>query len=173
MPDPRDEAYGRVTNPERYAVVLDAARELVAELVRDFDVDVITGGDADPMFVARTARVVADDVVRLVPRADGAGGVTFAFTDFPAVITRAGQWRIVAYPHCGCDACDEDPVEVIEQLRNDIEALTAGRVSERWDGTGLHTAVTYAGGFSQSGWSLVEQDRELFGVPREYNWAPW
>src|SRR4051794_30351497 len=117
MLDPPEEAYGRVTNPERYAAVLDAAHDLVTELVRDFDVDVITGGDADPLFVARTQRVDVEDVVRLVPRAEGAGPVTFAFTTFPAVLARAGQWRINAYPHCGCDACDEDPADAIAQLR--------------------------------------------------------
>src|SRR5204862_2278023 len=135
MSGPPRETYGRVTNPERYAIVLGAARALIAELVREFDVDVTTGREADPAFVARTRGALHGDVIRLVPRADGAAPVTFLFTDFPAVLARAGEWRINAYPHCGCDACDADPAYVVTELRNDIEAVTGGRVSENWDGT--------------------------------------
>lgn len=35
---PEEDAYGRVTNPERYQVVADAAVALISKLVQAFDV---------------------------------------------------------------------------------------------------------------------------------------
>jgi hypothetical protein len=125
------------------------------------------------MLIERTPGVVIDDVVRLVPRSHGAAPLTVAFTNFPAVLVRAGQWGVGAYPRCGCDACDEDPAWVIEELRRDVDALTAGRVVEKWDGTRLTTTTAYADGGSSSGWTLIDRDRDLYGEPREYAWLPW
>lgn len=79
-----------------------------------------------------------------------------------------------AYPSCGCDACDEDPVDIVSELRRDIDDLVAGRVTEEWDGERLHFASTHAQGLQSSGWTLVERSRRAaYGEPRRYAWAPW
>jgi len=173
VPEPPEEAYGRVTNPERYEAVQAAAASLIRELVASFDVEVLRGLDADPVFVQRWSNIVPGSVVRLVPRARNAAAVTFAFTTLPGVILRIGQWRIATYPRCGCDACDEHPDEVIEQLRNDIDAVTAGGLAEAWDGTRLHVSTAYSDGSTSRGWSLVEVDQHLYGDPAEHTWGPW
>ena len=62
---------------------------------------------------------------------------------------------------------------MIEQLRGDIDAVTAGGLIERWDGVRLHTAIVHSGRSTERGWTLVEQDRSLYGSPREYVWQAW
>src|SRR2546421_235902 len=66
MPDrwgpdgPPPEAYSRVTNPERFAPVVEAADVLVATLLRDYDVDarpVDVVSDIVRMVVARRGRL--------------------------------------------------------------------------------------------------------------------
>lgn len=173
MAGPPDDAYGRVTKPGRYDVVRSAAVGLIDDLVASFDLVVLRGSEADPSFVTRVPGIVDKDTVRLVPRAADAAPVTFAFTTFPGVVVHVGQWRTAAYPNCGCDACDENPVEVIEQLRRDIEAITAGRVAESWDGARLSVSTVYSNGSTSSGWSLVERDRHLYGEPGDHAWGPW
>jgi Family of unknown function (DUF6226) len=173
MAGPSDDAYGRVTNPQRYRMVQDAARDVMDELLERFDVQVSAGNDIDPELQRRFASVIVGEMVRFAPNALGAAPLTFAFTSFPAVVVHAGEWRIGAYPRCGCDACDEMPAAVVEELRKDINALTAGAVHERWDGTRLHSDIRYSDGSRSSGWTLIEQDRDRYGPAREYKWQPW
>src|SRR5437868_5459118 len=109
MPDrwgpdgPPPEAYSRVTNPERFAPVVEAADVLVATLLRDYDVD------ARPVDVDDALRAV-----RLTPR-EGASLVV-AVTGFPGVRLQVGHWASVPLPQCGCDACAEDAPDVIEAM---------------------------------------------------------
>src|SRR5690349_6082374 len=126
MAGPPDDAYGRVTNPQRYRMVQDAARDLIDELSRLFDVHVSAGDDVDPELRRRFATVIVEEMVRFTPNGPDAAPLTFAFTSFPAVVVHAGEWRLGAYPHCGCDACDEVPADVADELRKDVNALTAG-----------------------------------------------
>jgi hypothetical protein len=49
---PPDDAYGRVTNPHRFAILHDAARGLIDDLVEQFDVQRTDGVDLDPMRLA-------------------------------------------------------------------------------------------------------------------------
>src|SRR5258708_6013547 len=69
---PPDDAYGRVTNPERFEVVQRGAADLIDDLVATFDVEVFRGAAVDPEFVTRIATVVPRNTVRLVPRAAAA-----------------------------------------------------------------------------------------------------
>lgn len=171
---PPDEAYGRVTNPERFAAVHDAARTLIGELIETFDVDVMTGPDVDDAMALRSPGAEFLETIRLAPREATASTATFGFTPFPAVFVHAGRSLSYVYPRCGCDACDDQPDEVIADLRREIDALTAGRVTEKWDGARHHTATVYEGGSSASGWTLVEGDRaRLLGAPYEHTWAAW
>lgn len=149
----------------------EEARELVAELRREFELEVRDGLADDPV-LARSA-VEFEEAVQLVPLGDRTSPITIAFTNFPAVFVRWGRWQLSAYPGCGCDACDEDPADVSALLRADIDAVTAGRVAEEWDGHWLWTEVAHTDGSSSRGGSLREVDLESFGEPCRYEWHPW
>ncbi len=171
MTDPPPDAYGRVTNPERYRVVHTAARQLIDELRRTFVVEEDRSPELDRILLSSGASI--GEVIRLVPHDDDAAPITFAFTDFPGVLVRAGRWQLWAYPRCGCDACDENPTETEELLRADVEAVTAGRMSEEWDGQRLHQSMVGADGTHASGWGSVERNRGSYGDARRCEWQAW
>lgn len=129
--------------------------------------------DIDPELRRLFAKKIVGEMVRFTPNHPDAAPLTVAFTSFPGVAVHAGEWRIGAYPHCGCDACDEVPADVVDELRKDINALTAGAVHERWDGTRLHSDVRHSDGSTSRGWTLIERDSDRYGPPREYAWQPW
>jgi hypothetical protein len=95
---PPEEAYSRVTHPERYAPLHAVADALVAHLVAEYDC------------VAEQVATEPHELraVRLQP-ASGQG-FRLAWTDFPGVRAGLGGEVDEAAPLCGCDACDE-PLE--------------------------------------------------------------
>ncbi len=120
-----EEAYGRVTDPERYAVLHASVAPLLASL-------------EDRHVVARSERGGGPDLfhgvdvlstVRLEP-AGGGAPVTVALTTFPGLAVRLGQWLVTYLPTCGCDACDERPDDLVTDLRRHLEAVAAGRFRE-------------------------------------------
>jgi hypothetical protein len=119
-----DSAYERVTNPERFAALHEAARELVNDLRQRFDILVeATAPEADNL------RSNVLSAVRVSPRNDGAA-VTVALTDFPGLYVRFGSEHAETFPQCGCDACDEQPDQLAENLREKLESVAYGRFSE-------------------------------------------
>ena len=101
---PPEEAYSRVTNPERFQPLHAAATGLLDRLEREFAVERLEGHDADDeLGRLRLAR----PPIRLVPQDPQAAPILVAFTDFPGLHLRFGSWRTEPFPDCGCDACDE------------------------------------------------------------------
>ncbi|EID77478.1 DUF6226 family protein [Rhodococcus opacus] len=142
--DPPAEAYGRVTNPERFAPLLPAAEDLIADLERRFDVSVARG----PAPPSESATVELVELVEITPIRVDQAPLAITFTSFPGLYLDAGAWAHIALPACGCDACDESAEDVLRELAEYSEALTAGQLSERitgrfrpilehsWDGEG-------------------------------------
>ena len=126
---PPEEAYSRVTNPERYQPLHAAATELLDRLEREFAVDRLEGHDADEDWSGVT---LARPPIRLVPRDPQAAPITVAFTDFPGLYLKPGSWRSELFPNCGCDACDEMPDELIEKMIGMVEAVVSGGFREAW-----------------------------------------
>ena len=121
---PEDAAYGRVTNPERYLPVAEAARTLISRLDQVFDAVVIE--EIDAPFSDRQGLV--GEGIRVEP---GSGApLTFLITEFPGVMVRAGRWSMEAFPSCGCDACGESPGDLIEELERLVLAVSEGRYEE-------------------------------------------
>ena len=85
---PPEEAYSRVTNPERFQPLHDAAMELLDRLEREFAVERLEGPDADDelgrMSLARPA-------IRLAPNDPQAAPIVVAFTEFPGLHVRFGS----------------------------------------------------------------------------------
>jgi hypothetical protein len=167
--DPPPEAYGRVTDAERFAVLHEWVAELLDRLVGDYD-------------VARTDDVGLDaggeptSTVTLTPSRSDAAVLRVAFTGFPGVAVQLGRWTEESYPHCGCDACDEQPDELLDELITTIEAVVMGGFSEeltsgeeRWLRTSVRTLRSRG-----TRAELIEPPQyEVYGAPGRHIWQPW
>jgi ketosteroid isomerase-like protein len=145
---PSDDAYSRVSDPERYRPLHRRAELLAQRLTSVFDVQPNEETSKD-----------GGRVVRLVPADPAAAPITIEWTDFPGLIVRFGDDVEVPFPRCGCDACDEDVDELFAGLERDVYAVTHGRFRE-WQGG---HEFDYPGGSSGSG--------ERSGEPRA--WRAW
>jgi hypothetical protein len=126
MPDsrrPTDEA-ARVTDAARFAVLPDAAETLLDELSRRFLVE--RREVKEPLEDGSSIRSV-----RLIPRTLVAAPLAVDFTDTPGVGLRLGRWFRQSLPGCGCDACGEQPDELVRQLHSRAAALVEGGLWER------------------------------------------
>ncbi|WP_213571341.1 DUF6226 family protein [Rhodococcus sp. USK13] len=130
MENPPEEAYGRVTNPGRFAPLIPAAETLIADLQRRFAVTV-TRGPAPP---TRSTRVTTLELVEITPAKPDQAPLSITFTSFPGLYLHAGAWQNFSLPACGCDGCDETAEQAVEELADYTEALTAGQLSERLTG---------------------------------------
>lgn len=167
--DPPDEdAYGRVTDPERFQAVADAAAGLVSELVGNFDVEAMVGSTAVDFPDWPDGSI---ETIRLVP----AVGTPLAImiTDFPGVFIRFGAWGREAFPACGCDACDEQPPDVIETMHRLIEAAVAGRYEEELTERTLSYSFSGAWGGESSEGRLKRGEWRHHGEPGTHSWPPW
>lgn len=163
-----EDAYGRVTNPGRYQVVVDASRRLVDDLVAAYQVRP-TPGDPTvdfPDFQGATA-----DVVRLRPR-EGAL-LAFMFTKFPGVVVSAGEWFVEAFPACGCDACDESPTDLLERLDELVSAVVGGRCMEELTKRTLSLTFTGGWGSSSSEKRLQRGEWKRHGSLGRRQWSAW
>ena len=168
---PPPEAYGRVTNPERFRPLHAAGRSLLATLEDQFVV-ARSSISASPEHPDATA-------VKLTPVDPAAAPLTMSFTAFPGLKIRIGTTVSMALPTCGCDACDEDVEECLQHLTPWITALTTGSITERLSRRGprswWHEVSTGSQG-STSG-TLVEgqHSKQLRkALPTgEQHWTPW
>ena len=168
--EPPPEAYGRVTNPERFRVLHSAAERLVDDFAERYDIHVGAGlVSDDPLFDSG----LVERVIDLNPSRPDAAPVTVVFTSYPGLIVRFGRWHVEGFPRCGCDACDEDPDWLLEELRKRLQATADGGFSEEvtsWLRPGR--SATFEGErWSSSGW--VRQRRSEIGRPERIDWAPW
>jgi hypothetical protein len=165
---PDEDAYGRVTNPERFQAVVDAATAVARELVDTFDVEATAGSAAVdfPNWPDGSA-----ETIRLVP----AVGTPLAIliTVLPGVLVRFGTWGREAFPGCGCDACDEQPPEVIERMRRLVGAAVEGRYEEALTKRTLSYSFTGTWGGSASRKRLERGEWKHHGEPGAHSWPPW
>jgi hypothetical protein len=165
---PDDEAYGRVSNPERFQEVADAATALISELVDTFDVETAAGSSAVdfPNWPDGSAATI-----RLLP----AVGTPLAIlvTDFPGVLIRFGAWGREAFPGCGCDACDEQPPDVIERLHRLIEAAVEGKYKEALTKRTLSYSFSGTWGGESSEGRLKRGEWRRLGELGPHSWPPW
>jgi hypothetical protein len=166
---PPEDAYGRVTDPERYAVLHDVVRGLVDDLTARYVVERFDGWH-DPDLVGRVPHVVS--TLRLLP-AGGGAPITIALTAFPGVLARFGRWHVEPFPSCGCDACDEKPDDVAVELSRYVDAVVEGRFLEEWRGDVLRYEIR--GDDRRSGTMSVLDRRtaQELGPPSRVEWPAW
>jgi hypothetical protein len=176
---PPQEAYSRVTDPERFGLLHQVAAELLDRLEREFDAERAEGYGLDPELEQGVK--LARPSVTLVPRDAGAAPIVVVFSTFPGVVVRFGRWCWSAFPTCGCDACDEAAKGEIERLNSMIDNLTAGRFREAIrisaEGTASHEWEFWSGGGRSAQKSMLDlaRARELTaaGDRSLYEWGPW
>jgi hypothetical protein len=165
---PDDDAYGLVTNPDRYQVVVDATRSIIDELVATYEVVSTAGNSAVdiPNFQGP-----ASDVVRLHPR-EGAS-LTFMFTGFPGVVVHEGELCVQAFPACGCDACNESPTGLIERLEKLVRAVVEGRYAEELTKRTLSCSIAGEWSSSSSEERLQRGEWNQHGSLGPRQWPAW
>jgi hypothetical protein len=128
---PPEDAYSRTENLDRFEPLHTVARALIDWLIATFDVT-----------VERNERVAADfgrqlrsleAAVRITPRDPLAAPLTFGFTSFPGVVLHMGALVDSTFPACGCDACDDDMLWLVDQLEWTVWVVVTGGASERID----------------------------------------
>ena len=161
---PPTETYSVRTHPERFAPL-----RLVAESLMDaLDVQPAAAGS---MF----GRLDPGESSRFDPPNAGASPIVIAFTQFPGVRLRAGAHFVTAFPHCGCDACDESVSDAIDQLEQLVFAIVEGRFTESAEGNLVGHRITVDNGWS-GGSSAPEMTplEDASGNPLQPQpWAAW
>ena len=163
QPDP--EAYGRVTNPERFQAVVDAARGMIADLVKRYEVE-LTPGDLSVDFPNWTGSI--EELTRLRP--SSGAPLTFMITGFPGVVVRVGDWCVEGFPACGCDACNESPPEIVERLSDLVSAAVTGSYEEEL----TKRTLSYGrSGSSPNERRLRRGEWKRLGGPAKHRWPAW
>ena len=176
---PPEEAYSRVTNPERFQPLHAAATELFDRLEREFAVERLEGLDADDELGRES---LAHTPIRLVPHDPQAAPIVVAFTEFPGLYLRFGSWRTEPLPSCGCDACDETADGAIEEMTRMVEAVVSGGFREAMRvpplmGDGWQVSEFQFSDGSSASRGRVPRSRalEMTGSERHVplEWKPW
>ena len=177
---PPEEAYSRVTNPERFQPLHAAATALLDKLEREFAVERLEEAFFDDELSAES---LARPPIRLIPIDPQAAPIVVAFTEFPGLQVRFGSWRTEPFPDCGCDACDETADGLIEQMTRMVEAVVSGGFREAMrvpslQGDGWQESrFQFSNGGFRSGSSRVRRSRALEMTGGEHNvaldWKPW
>jgi hypothetical protein len=199
--------YSQVTDPGRFRVLHTAAEGLLASAqccvrgatargchrpAAQRDVSVVRPHGADR--AGRPGTAAHQLGVGLASPIQGrfaeAAPVTIHFSDFPGVRTRYGSWVTQSRPVCGCDACDDDPAALAEDLVSEVERVAAGCLEERlrrWPRPSLawclRERMTDANRFarrsrtSRSSWGRLSRD-EVRELQRHRDrgrrdWQPW
>lgn len=118
--EPPDEAYSACAHPERFEPVSVVGHALVDYLAAAYEVD-----RADAVIDGHAQ-------TRLTPKLGGGTTLTFIFgsEDLPGVTVQAG-WRFDGrWPDCGCDACDDDVKDLIDELESTVLTIVEGGMSE-------------------------------------------
>ena len=136
--EPPDEAYSRVTNPERFRPLHDAMLEMLNALEARFDVERVEGHGLDEELDRFSRQPVERPAVTLKPIHPESAPITVVFTAFPGLHIRLGRWFTDSFPSCGCDACDESAEGEIERVTELIDSVTSGGFRE----TVIHSPVS-------------------------------
>lgn len=177
---PPEEAYGRVTNPERFAPLHDAALEMTARLETGFDVERTEGYGLDEDLESK--RGLARPSVKLTPTDPEAAPITLVFTDFPGLFVRFGRWVEEPLPDCGCDACDETAESATESLAEKVDWVTGNGFRETVQAPLApfgHCSLEVEWGTPYLGrhWSRLDRKlaRRMSGGRRSLvlDWKPW
>jgi Family of unknown function (DUF6226) len=170
-PQPPDDAYGRVTDPERYGVLHEAGDRLETDLAERFEVERREGHDVDRELAADAGPCLR--VVRLEPRNRAAAPITMAWTAFPGLLVRIGRWHVEGFPRCGCDACEEGPAELVAALGDLVDGVVQGGLTEWFDGRRVGYELSQQRGRRSGEGRFARWWQPRAGTPERHRWEPW
>jgi hypothetical protein len=101
---PPEEAHSRVTNPERFLPLQNAALQLVDALERQYAVPRSEGLSKEALSAGIE---LVQPSIELAPVSAASASIQLSFSAFPGMLLRFGTLCTAAFPSCGCDACDE------------------------------------------------------------------
>ena len=174
---PPDEAYSRVTEPERFLPLVDWTLDLLSRLEAMYDVT----REENYCLDAELERIPPTrPTIRLRPRRDASAPITVAFYDQPGIYVRFGRFLMEPFPDCACDACDECAEGEFQSFKETVEAVVAGQFREwfrlRPDGSGQVGREFWSDDLQRPGSSRVEPDSVSHysdGGDRLWKWEPW
>ncbi|MCY3632071.1 MAG: DUF6226 family protein [bacterium] len=134
---PLDEEYSRLTNPQRWKI-------LIARVEAWLEALVAAGlAETEEAFVVwrEPPRVTVSRTFRAVPQAPGALPLVVAWKRFeeigwPAVVLGVGDPAevVAVIPDCACDACDSGSQVVLDELDEYILGVVTGAYRRLWRG---------------------------------------
>jgi hypothetical protein len=175
---PPPEAYSRITNPERFEPLHPAALAHLERLQKRFDVERVEGYGLDQELERAS---LTRPSVKLIPADSNAAPIVVAFTSFPSVLMRCGQLTVLAFPECGCDACDATAEGEMQRLTEVMDDVVGGRFRESiriplllgdaWGKWEFWSSAHRAGGGDRIARSRA---RAIAGKrSRTFEWLPW
>ena len=173
---PPAEAYSRVTR-DMHAVFggLHAhADTLVAELSTKYGATAAPASDVDLRRFSRSTDLLRAAAVR--PDDPAASPLLFGWTSHPALVIGFGRYLHPGIvPMCGCDACDTDLQEALDEVSRLVRLVIGGfdeAVRRRLSGVELGYRAA-----EESASGLVRRRdagyRELPRRSRTITWVPW
>jgi hypothetical protein len=156
---PPDDAYCRVTNPQRLAPLITVTEALINHLGSEYQVHSTTEGSVTTLDPGPTAAALRFDV-------DPVGFV---------VRVTAGPVAEFVFPVCACDACDEAVELLADDLEATVFAAVAGQLRQRVERRCL--VIEIGGGRTSSSRSLLKRSerRRIRRLLRDTpdRWDPW
>ncbi len=129
--------------------------------------------DLEERFDVQRTTVADDERVERLDPAGGGAALVVTFTAFPGVKLAFGRSAKADLPHCGCDACDEQPDELVDELARIVDAVVAGRFGEELTaGRPRELRFWWSGGRSRRGSVESARATEL-GPPGRIDWPAW
>lgn len=117
--DPPREAYSRCAHPERFEPVVVVARALLEHVVATYEVE-----RRDDVIDGRATTVLTPAGGGAVLRLQIGGGA------LPDAKVAAGFRFEDIWPDCGCDACDDDVADLLDDLEHTVLSIVERRLSE-------------------------------------------
>lgn len=167
------DGYARATDLDRFAVLHEAADELLDDLTDRYLVERRESKESLGLDEALVR------TVRLIPRMPTAAPLAIHFTG-PGLILRLGRWWDESLPACACDICGENPTELVRKLHTQVTALTEGGLWERvrrgMSGSWFETRLIGTGVKSDREGPLAAaaaREARRSGFAEPVQWAPW
>ena len=175
---PPDDAYSRVTEPERFKPLHDWALEAVARLQANYEVTLEEGEGFDTELERFP---LSRPTIKLTPLQGSCAPITIAFTDSLGLRVRFGRWATEPFPDCMCDAYDELPEEEFERFSELLNVVVAGSFREslflKPGGEGWRTRELRSAEHRSSEGSWEPRDKTLQTLNGEakivLEWMPW
>jgi hypothetical protein len=176
---PQAESYSVTSHPQRFAPVKLVAQALLDWMQGNFEVRCFEDPELARQLHVDPGEVVSS--VRIIPADSRCAPAGIVITTFPGVLLELGALYQAVFPNCGCDGCDDDVPEILDELENQVGSAVCGAFVEiLQNGTGrlvqrFDSAET---GFAEQASALDDISPARLArahaiLPPSGVWAPW